>query len=297
MKTTTFDRKALEAALLELIRRASSDLPADVESALQAAHQREARGSTARNALATLLENTAIARAASQPICQDTGTNIYWIDGPTALPEYALRAAIERATRTATKKGYLRPNVVHPVTGANTGDNVGIENPQLHYRQHRGSALVVRLLLKGGGCENVSIQYSLPENRLLAGRDLRGVERCIIDSAFQAQGKGCAPGIFGVGIGGDRVSSYVVAKEALLRPLDDVHPDPAIAALERKALAELNTLEIGPMGFGGRTTALGVKLGIAHRVPASYFVSVAYMCWACRRRTLTFKPNGRFVVE
>ena len=297
MSNATFDLKALEAALLELIRRASSDLPADVEAALTAAHKREAPGSAAKNALATLLENTAIARASSQPICQDKGTNIYWIEGPVALPEYALRAALEKATRTATKKGWLRPNVVHPVTGANTGDNVGIENPQLHYRQHRKSDLVVKVLLKGGGCENVSIQYSLPDNRLLAGRDLRGVERCIIDSAHQAQGKGCAPGIFGIGVGGDRVSSYVVAKEALLRPLDDVNPDPQLAALEKKALAELNTLEIGPMGFGGRCTALGVKIGIAHRVPASYFVSVAYMCWACRRRTLTFKPNGRFVVE
>jgi fumarate hydratase class I len=218
------------------------------------------------------------------------------VEAPPTLPEATLRAAILGATRQATRKGYLRPNVVHPVTGRNTGDNVGIENPQVHFHQHGAKTLRMSLLLKGGGCENVSIQYTLPDRALGAGRDLEGVFRTVVDSAHRAQGKGCAPGIFGVGVGGDRLSSTLVAKEQLLRALPDPNPDGALAKLEKRCLDAINTLGIGPMGFGGRSTALGVKIGVAHRLPASYFVSIAYMCWACRRMTLTLAPDGTVTI-
>lgn len=284
----------LKPALLELIRRASSDLPPDVEAALRTARRREAAGSPARGALENILENVALARERSTPICQDTGTNLYFVRAPLDLPEATLTRAIQTATRAATKKGWLRPNAVHPITGKNTGDNVGVENPQIHFHQHRAKRLEVSLMLKGGGCENVSTQYTLPDNRLLAGRDLAGVETCIVHAAHQAQGKGCAPGILGVGVGGDRLSSTLVAKEQLLRSLGHQSPDPILAKLERRCLRRINGLGIGPMGFGGKTTALDVKVGVAHRLPASFFVTIAYMCWACRRWTLVLDPKGTY---
>jgi len=284
----------LKPALLELIRRASSDLPPDVEAALRRARRRESPGSPARGALDNILENVALARERSTPICQDTGTNLYFVRAPLDLPEASLERAISAATRRATRNGWLRPNAVHPITGKNTGDNVGIQNPQIHFHQHRARRLEVSLMLKGGGCENVSTQYTLPDNDLLAGRDLAGVETCIVHAAHRAQGKGCAPGIFGVGVGGDRLSSTLVAKEQLLRSLGDQSSDPALARLERRCVRRINGLGIGPMGFGGKTTTLGVKVGVAHRLPASFFVTIAYMCWACRRWTLVLEPRGTY---
>jgi fumarate hydratase class I len=293
----SIDKAKMQPALLELIRRTSSDLPGDVDAALGRAFRREGRWSAARSAMRTILQNVTIARENSTPVCQDTGTNLYFVRAPVALPEVTVRQAIVAATRKATRLGYLRPNVVDPVTGRNTGDNVGRENPLIHYHQHKARSLRMTLMLKGGGCENVSTQYALPVNRLFAGRDLRGVGSCIVDAAHQAQGKGCSPGILGVGVGGDRMSSYLEAKRQLLRLLDDVHPDPALAKLERNCLRGINSLGIGPMGFGGKTTALGVKIGVVDRIPASYYVSVAYMCWACRRRTLVLRPGGGYTVE
>jgi fumarate hydratase class I len=295
--SNAIDKAMMLPALVELIRRTSSDLPEDVEASLRRAIRQEARGSAAQNALRTLVRNVAMARESSTPICQDTGTNIYFVAAPVNLPEATLHQAIVTATRKATRLGYLRHNVVDSLTGQNTGDNVGRQNPLVHFHQHRAKTLRIDLMLKGGGCENVSIQYALPVNRLFAGRDLPGVGSCIVDAAHQAQGRGCSPGILGVGIGGDRMSGYAEAKRQLLRPLDDKNPEPALAKLEHKCLQGINSLGIGPMGFGGKTTALGVKIGVVDRIPASYFVSVAYMCWACRRRTLVLSPNGRFTIE
>ena len=150
----------------------------------------------------------------------------------------------------------------------------------------------IRLVLKGGGCENVGIQYSLPDGRLGAGRDLVGVEKVILDAAYQAQGKGCGPGILGVCIGGDRATGYVHSKEQFLRRLDDTNPDAGLAALEARVVEKANRLGIGPMGFGGATTLLGCKAGVLNRLPASYFVSISYMCWAYRRQGATLRPDG-----
>lgn len=285
----------VKKGLLELIRRTSSDLPQDVEQALVGALAKEEQPG-AKAALQAILDNVALARQGSTPICQDTGTNLYFVEAPRDLPQSTLEDCVLWATREATRRGYLRPNVVDPVTGRNTGDNVGPHNPQIHWHEHREPHLSVHLLLKGGGSENVSIQYTLPDAGLKAGRDLAGVERCILDAAHRAQGKGCSPGILGIGVGGDRLSSFLTAKQQLLRPLHDVHPDAALAELEARVLEKVNSLGIGAMGFGGQTTALGVKIGKAGRLPASYFVSVAYMCWACRRHTLTVQPDGRYQV-
>ena len=275
--------KRLVEPFVELIRRAATDLPADVEAALRAAHDREEPGSAAAGALETILENVALARSHSTPVCQDTGTPIFYIYYPQGMSPRTLRAQVEEAVAEATRRAYLRPNAVDPLTGRNSGNNLGRGFPTFHFEEWEEDFLRVDLLLKGGGSENVSTQYKLPHVPLKAGRDLEGVRRVVLDGVYRAQGKGCAPGILGVAIGADRGSGYVHAKEQLFRPLDDTNPVPELAALEERLLRECNELGVGPMGFGGKTTVLGVKIGAYHRLPACYFVTVAYMCWACRR--------------
>jgi fumarate hydratase, class I len=272
----------------ELIRRASTQLPPDVERRLRQAA--DAEGDTpAGTTLRQMLENAAQATKGSTPICQDTGTPIFYVDYGPNYRQKPIEEAIKEAAAAATAKYYLRPNAVDPISGKNSGNNVGAGFPYVHFHEVDDPGLRARLMLKGGGSENVGAQYRLPEARLHAGRDLEGVRRCVLDAVFQAQGKGCAPGALGVGIGGDRGSSFVESKEQLFRPLDDVNPDAGLAELEQRLHRELNELGIGPMGFGGKTTVLGVKIGTRHRVPASYFVSVTYVCWAYRRATMVIK--------
>jgi fumarate hydratase class I len=283
----------LTQAFVELIRRTSTDLSPDVERSLQAARQREAAGSAARGALDTVLENVALARQNSTPICQDTGTPIFFVRYPAGWSTRQLREQIRAAVAEATQRSYLRPNAVDAVTDRNSGNNLGDDAfPTIHFEEVTDGALTIDLILKGGGCENVGAQYTLPDRRIGASRDLEGVRRAVLDAVHQAQGYGCAPGVLGVAIGGDRGTSYLVAKEALLRPMDDTNPDPALAALEARLLDEANQLGIGPMGFGGQTTVFGVKIKGSYRLPASYYVSVAYMCWAHRRRRMVVRGDG-----
>ena len=282
--------------LVDLIRKTSSSLPADVLKALKAAARKERKGSSAAVVLKTILENCAIAAKRGTPLCQDTGTLTFFVD--ENLRRKVTPAAIKKAVALATEKGYLRKNTIDSVTGKSYDDNVCEGAPVIHYRVSscssgaRSSRPTVTLIMKGGGSENMSRQYSLPDAALGAGRDLAGVRTCILDAVQKIQGYGCAPGILGVCIGGDRATGYEVAKEQLLRPLDEAEGRGKreegrgeILKLERRVLKEANSLGIGPMGLGGKTTLLGVKIASRPRVPASFFVTVAYMCWACRRRT------------
>jgi fumarate hydratase class I len=278
----------LTEPILELVRLAATDLPPDVEAALRRSVENEEPGSAARGALETILENVEMARRDSTPICQDTGTPIFYVYYPEGWSTRKLGEQIREAVAEATARTYLRPNSVDALTGKNTGNNLGGEHfPSIHFEEAEGHTLTIDLLLKGGGCENVGAQYSLPNTELGAGRDLAGVRKVVLDAVHKAQGKGCAPGILGVAIGGDRGSSYYASKEVLYRQLDDTNADPELAAMEERLAAEANQLGIGPMGFGGETTVLGAKIKALHRLPASYFVSVSYMCWAYRRRRMT----------
>lgn len=274
--------------LLELVRLAATNLPQDVEKGLRESVKNEEPGSASRGALETILKNVEMAREKSTPICQDTGTPIFYVHYPQGWSTIEIKTQIRAAIVEATKLTYLRPNAVNPVTGKNTGDNTGDAHyPTMHFEEVEGDAITIDLMLKGGGCENVGAQYKLPNSKLGAGRDLEGVRRVVLDAVYQAQGKGCAPGILGVAIGGDRGSSFIASKETLLRQLDDKNPDSELAQLEDTLFKQANQLGIGPMGFGGQTTLLGVKVKTAHRLPASYFVSVSYMCWAYRRWKMT----------
>lgn len=278
--------------ILELVRLAATDLPEDVERTLRKSRDLEEEGSAARGALDTILENVEMARKISTPICQDTGTPIFYVSYPAGWSTRKLSRQIKEAVIQATKKAYLRPNSVNTLTGKNTGDNSGDEHyPSIHFEEVEDDKLTVDLMLKGGGCENVGAQYALPNSQLGAGRDLEGVRKVALDAVHQAQGKGCAPGILGIAIGGDRGSSYYGSKEVLFRQLDDTNQDPELAELEDRLTEESNELGIGPMGFGGKTTVLGTKITGLHRLPASYFVSVTYMCWAYRRRRMTVQGD------
>jgi fumarate hydratase class I len=281
----------LTSHFLELLRRASTDLRPDIENALHAAREREAEGSAAQGALDTIIKNVELARQKSTPICQDTGTPIFYIYYPEGWSTLQLKKQIRAAVATATEQAYLRPNAVDSMSGKNSGDNLGDEFPSLHFHEWEEPYLKVDLMLKGGGCENVGIQYKLPNAKLGAGRNLEGVRRAVLDAVHQAQGQGCAPGIIGVAIGGDRGSGYTRSKEQFYRDLDDSNENPELAGMEERLTGEANSLGIGPMGFGGETTVLGVKIGVLHRLPASYFVTASYMCWADRRRTLIWRDG------
>ncbi len=283
---------ALKHSLVELIRRASAELPDDVNRALVTALENEKKGTIAASALKIIEQNIELAKRKSQPICQDTGSVIFYIECPVGFDQVAFEEAAREAVKAATKVGFLRQNSVDSLTGKNDGTNLGPGAPTLHFHQHRSPEISVRLVLKGGGCENVGAQYSLPAEKLHANRDLDGCRKAILDAVLQAQGKGCGPGILGVCIGGDRATGYEFSKQQFLRLLDDRNPNPELDALEQDILKTANELGIGPMGFGGKTTLLGVKICAANRVPASFFVSVSYMCWAYRRQGVTLGAAG-----
>jgi fumarate hydratase class I len=284
--------KALESSLIELIRRTSAEIPDDVQQAILQALEREQQGTIAKSAMKIIQQNIELAKRKSQPICQDTGSVLFYVDAPAGLDQIAFEETARTAVTRATRLGYLRQNSVDSLTGANDGTNVGPGAPTLHFHQHRAAETHVRLVLKGGGCENVGAQYSLPIEKLKANRDLDGCRKVILDAVHQAQGKGCGPGVLGVCLGGDRATGYEYSKRQLLRRLQDRNPVPALDALEQDILRTANELGIGPMGFGGRTTLLGVKICAINRVPASFFVSVSYMCWAYRRMGVALGPVG-----
>ena len=277
---------------VELIRRASTELPADVVAAIEEGRDAEESQGLSSIALGTILNNIELAREDSVPICQDTGTPVVWIHHPSGMSTRRLRADFETAVREATARRFLRPNAVDTLTGSNTGDGAGRGIPFIHFEEWDEPGIEARMILKGGGSENVGTQYKLPDARLGAGRDLEGVRRAVLDAVVTAQGMGCAPGVLGVCVGGDRVSAFEESKRQLLRPLKDSSPVPELAELEDRLLQEGNELGIGPMGFGGTTTLLAVKIGVLDRVPACYFVTISYMCWADRKAAVSIDEEG-----
>ncbi len=283
----------LHENILELIRVTSTVIPDDVQRVILEALDREAAQTNGKYAMEIIEKNIQMAKTKSQPICQDTGTILFFVKAPASLKEHDFTATAKAAVTEATKKGYLRQNSVDSLTGVNDGTNVGSGAPVIHFHQWDQDSVEIRLMLKGGGCENVGAQYSLPDTRIKADRDLAGCRKAILDAVVQAQGKGCGPGVLGVCIGGDRATGYVHSKEQLLRPLDDTNPHPELASLEKEIVETSNKLGIGPMGFGGKTTLLGCKITAVNRLPASFFVSISYMCWAYRRQGCLMGSDGK----
>ncbi|MGG3957539.1 fumarate hydratase [Bhargavaea massiliensis] len=289
-----------QESMYKLIVETSTKLPKDVRRAILKAKLRENAGTRAAMSLATIVQNIQMADENVSPICQDTGLPTFKIRVPVGVNQMEMKEAIRRAIAQATKDGKLRPNSVDSLTGENSGDNLGIGLPVVKFEQWEKDYIDVRLILKGGGCENKNIQYSLPcelEGLGRAGRDLDGIRKCILHAVYQAQGQGCSAGFIGVGIGGDRSAGYDLAKEQLFRPVDDVNPNEDLRKLEEYIMEAANKLGIGTMGFGGETTLLGCKIGVMHRIPASFFVSVAYNCWAFRRLGVIIDPHTGDIQE
>ena len=273
-------------SVLQLIIRTSTDLPPDVRAAMKVSLDAEPEGTRASQALTIIAQNIDLASDGEGAICQDTGMPTFEVHVPIGANQVWMRQQIREAVAEATRRGKLRPNSVDSITGENSGDNLGPGTPIIHFDQWERGDIEIKLILKGGGCENTNAQYALPVELPHVGRadrTLDGVRKCILHAVWNAQGKGCSPGAVGVCIGGDRTSGYTHAKEQLFRTLDDVNPDPRLAELESSIMGTVNTLDIGAMGFGGRVTLIGCKVGALNRLPASFFVSVAYDCWAFRR--------------
>src|SRR5438132_10427882 len=273
-------------SMVALITRTSTDLPPDVRKAMGIALASEEPATRAGQALTIIAQNIDQAESCEGPICQDTGMPTFEVKVPVGANQIWMTQQVRAAIAEATRRGKLRPNSVDSITGENSGDNLGPGTPIVHFEQWEQDAIEVKLILKGGGCENTNAQYALPvdlDHLGRADRTLDGVRKCILHAVWKAQGKGCSPGAVGVCIGGDRTSGYVHAKEQLFRTLDDVNPDARLAQLEASIMGEVNKLGIGTMGFGGRVSLIGCKIGMQNRLPASFFVSVAYDCWAFRR--------------
>jgi fumarate hydratase class I len=273
-------------SMLRLITETSTNLPPDVRRAIATAMAKEQQGTRSSLALQTIAVNVDMACDNTGAICQDTGMPTFEIKTPVDVNQIEMKKQIQEAVVEATKLGKLRPNSVDSLTGKNSGNNLGPGTPVIHFEQWEGDDIEVRLILKGGGCENMNIQYSVPcelPHLGRADRNLDGVRKCIMHAVWQAQGYGCSIGALGVAIGGDRASGYLHAKEQLFRSLDDINQNPELAKLESYVTENANRLGIGTMGFGGTTTLIGCKIGAYNRLPASYFVSVAYECWAFRR--------------
>lgn len=284
----------LKDSMVELIIQTSTNLPPDVRRAMAGALTTEDPGSQAGQALSIIGESIDLAFENEGAICQDTGFPTFEIKTPPGVNQMQMKKQIREAVAEATRRGKLRPNSVDSLTGKNSGNNLGGEMPVMYFEQWEREDTEVRLLLKGGGCENKNIQYSLPctlDHLGRADRDLEGVRKCLLHAVWQAQGQGCAPGVIGVCVGSDRAHGYHLAKQQLFRPLDDVNPDPTLAGLEARVMEEANRVGVGAMGFGGNASLIGCKITAANRLPASFFVTVAYDCWAFRRLGVVLDSN------
>lgn len=292
--------QTLEKSLYDLITETSTNLPKDVRRAIKAAKAKENAGTRAAMSLDTITTNIVMAEDNVSPICQDTGLPTFKVYTPVGVNQIEIKKAIQTAIIAATGDAKLRPNSVDSLTGKNSGNNIGTGLPVVKFEQWEKEHITIKLILKGGGCENKNIQYSLPtelEGLGRAGRDLDGIRKCILHSVWQAQGQGCSAGFIGVGIGGDRSAGYDLAKEQLFRHVDDVNPIENLAKLEEYIVEKSNTFGVGTMGFGGEATLLGCKIGVMDRIPASFFVSVAYNCWAYRRMAIDINPTTGEIID
>jgi len=280
----------IRLALVEAIRKAETTLPCDVVVALEQA--KESEQGLARVQLETILKNAEIAGAGSIPMCQDTGIQTFIIRVGVSYPGLSsLRALIVDAVRQATREIPLRPNTVHPLTGENTGNNVGDHVPHITWDLINGDRCTIHVLPKGGGSENCSALKMLPP-----GDGITGAKRFIVDHVVACAGRPCPPGIIGVGIGGGADLSLKLAKLSLLRPVGARHPEASIASLEEELRDLINESGIGPMGLGGKTTCLDLHIEYAHRHPASLPVGIIYQCWADRRARVEIDADGRVEV-
>lgn len=280
--------KIVEETAINLIRLAVIQLPQDVKDALKHAYNTETSESGKIN-LKAILDNIELAEKTNTPVCQDTGTIVFYIKaGSRAADLDKIEPALKEATKKATSIIPLRPNAVDPLTGKNTGDNTGPHIPYTHWEITQGDTIEITVLPKGGGSENVCTT-----GMLVPGEGINGLKKFVIETVVKSGSNPCPPNILGIAMGGGSDIAMKLAKKALLRPLNVPNPNPELAKLEKELLDAVNQLGIGPMGLGGKWTILGVNIDYAARHPASFPAAVAFNCWAARRATARIHPDGR----
>ena len=277
----------MENVAFNILKQAVIYLPEDVKQTLKKAYAEET-SETGKTQLKAILDNIELAEKYQAPVCQDTGTIIFYIKaGAKAKDLDKIEEALINATRRATKEVPLRPNSVDPFTQKNSGDNTGRYIPFLHWEIVPGDSLELTVMTKGGGSENVCVT-----GMLVPGEGIKGLKKFVVDAVISAGAKPCPPNILGVAIGGGADIAMKLAKKTLLKPLNEPNQDPEIAKLEKEIFDAANMTGIGPMGLGGKTTVLGVHVDYAFRHPASFPAAVAFNCWAARRASARINADG-----
>jgi fumarate hydratase subunit alpha len=279
--------KIVENVAFNILKQAVIYLPEDVKQALKKAYAEET-SETGKTQLKAILDNIELAEKYQAPVCQDTGTIIFYVKaGAKAKNLDKIEEELINATRRATKEVPLRPNSVNPFTQKNSGDNTGRYIPFLHWEIVPGDSLELTVMTKGGGSENVCVT-----GMLVPGEGIKGLKKFVVDAVISAGAKPCPPNILGVAIGGGADIAMKLAKKTLLKPLNEPNQDPEIAKLEKEIFEAANMTGIGPMGLGGKTTVLGVHVDYAFRHPASFPAAVAFNCWAARRASARINADG-----
>jgi fumarate hydratase subunit alpha len=279
--------KIVEDVAFNLLKQAVIYLTDDVKQALKKAYAEET-SETGKTQLKAILDNVELAEKYKAPVCQDTGTIIFYVKGGAKATDLdRVEGAVINATRRATKEVPLRPNSVDPFTQKNSGDNTGRYIPFLHWEIVPGDSIELTVMTKGGGSENVCVT-----GMLVPGEGVNGLKKFVIDAVIKAGAQPCPPTILGVAVGGGSDIAIKLAKKSLLKPLNEPNPDPEIAKLEKEIFEAANLTGIGPMGLGGNTTVLGVHVDYAFRHPASFPAAVAFNCWAARRASARINADG-----
>ena len=283
METT----KIVEDVAFNILKQAVIYLPEDVKQALKKAYAEET-SETGKTQLKAILDNIELAEKYQAPVCQDTGTIIFYVKaGSKARDLDKIEEALTNATRRATKEVPLRPNAVDPFSQKNSGDNTGRSIPYINWEMTSGNSVELTVMTKGGGSENVCVT-----GMLVPGEGIKGLKKFVIDAVIKAGAQPCPPTILGIAIGGGTDISIKLAKKTLLRPVNEPNSDAEIAKLEKEIFEAANMTGIGPMGLGGKTTVLGVHIDYAFRHPASFPAAVAFNCWASRRASARISADG-----
>ena len=285
------DYEDIKKGIVQLMKKAETELPNDVITALKKAYEIEE--GVAKTQIEAILKNIDLAKKSGRPMCQDTGIQTFFVEVGVNFPDIEkLECLIKDAVKKATKEIPLRPNTVDPFTGENHKDNTGDNIPYITWDFVEGSNVLITALPKGGGSENMS-----KLGMLKPGVGIEGVKDFVVTEMIKAGGNPCPPTIVGVGIGGGADLAMKLGKKSLLRPVGNRHKDKTIAAIEEELIKRINDSGIGPMGLGGKTTVLDVHIEKAHRHPASLPVGIAVQCWANRRAKMVIHSDGSWEVK
>jgi len=279
--------KIVENVAFNILKQAVIYLPEDVKQALKKAYAEET-SETGKTQLKAILDNIELAEKYQAPVCQDTGTIIFYVKAGAKVKDLdKIEEALVNATQKATREVPLRPNAVDPFTQKNSGDNTGRFIPYVNWEIVPGDSLELTVMTKGGGSENVCVT-----GMLVPGEGIKGLKKFVVDAVIKAGAQPCPPTILGIAVGGGADISMKLAKKALLRPLNEPNSDSELAKLEKEIFEAVNMTGIGPMGLSGKTTVLDVHVDYAFRHPASFPAAVAFNCWAARRASARINTDG-----